>query len=202
MTLFSAVKNMVNKHYEAQAEHNCNTCHVGAWVIGREQHFTDTSGGCTMKALFKRLVGNRKAAVENVPNQNETIAVKENCDCTHCKILVVCKGSSFSDGVMDYAIDMAAKTRSGLVALNLDTTGRDFSVFQARSEENIDRFSDRAANAGLLFSHEVRHGDEESVIGKMYQEDAQFRYVMDDSAVVCKNRKVIPVYTRATLRAK
>ncbi|WP_250645447.1 universal stress protein [Salidesulfovibrio onnuriiensis] len=153
-----------------------------------------------MMALIKRLVGTRGATAESVQQSNETQAVRS--ERTRCKILVVCKGYAFSDGVMDYAIDMAAKTRSDLVALNLDTTGRDFDGFQARAKENIDRFSDRATTAGLLFSHEVRHGDEETVIGTMHQEDARFRYVMDDTVVTCKNRKVIPVYTRATLRAK
>ncbi len=152
-----------------------------------------------MKAMIKRLVGAKDASVECTCTPEKNQAVRN--ECSRCKILVVCKGYAFSDGVMDYAVDMAAKTRSDLVALNLDTTGRDFPVFRAKAEENIDRFSDKAADAGLLFSHEVRHGEEDSVIDKMYQENS-FRYVMDDSAVACKNRRVIPVYTRATLHAK
>lgn len=200
MALFNSMRKMVNRHYRALAETNCNTCHVGAWVIGREQHFSEASGGCSMKTFFKRLVGSRGAAATcECAQPGKTSA---DCERSRCKILVVSKGYAFSDGVVEYAVDMAAKTRSSLVALNLDEHGHDFDGFRAEAQRNIEQFSCKASDAGLLFEHEVRHGNEDTVIDQMYKEDAQFRYVMDDSAAVCKSRKVIPVYTRATLRAK
>ncbi len=152
-----------------------------------------------MKAFFKRFAGTRKEAVAVSPTPTVEAAVR--CEQSECKILVVCKGYSFSRGIADYAISMATKTRSSLVALNLDESGRDFAGFSREAKNNIEYFSCKAVDAGLAFSHEVRQGDEEAVVAQMHEED-QFRYVMDDSAVISKSRSSIPVYTRATLRAK
>lgn len=150
-----------------------------------------------MKAFFKRFATTRKEPVAATP----TVEAAVRCERPQCKILVVCKGYSFSRGIADYAISMASKTRSSLVALNLDESGRDFPGFSREAEKNIEYFSCKAAEAGLAFSHEVRQGDEETVVAQMHEKDP-FRYVMDDSAVASKNRSSIPVYTRATLRAK
>ncbi|QGY42090.1 universal stress protein [Pseudodesulfovibrio cashew] len=150
-----------------------------------------------MKTFFKRLTGSRKeAAVCNTPMATEAV----RCDRPQCKILIVSKGESFSRGIADYAISMASKTRSSLVALNLDETGEDFKAFSDQARKNIEYFSCKAEDAGLAFCHEVRQGDEDSVVAKMHEKDP-FRYVMDDTAVASQ-RSSIPVYTRATLRAK
>jgi len=198
MRLFSAVKKMVDKHYAAQAAANCNTCHIGAWFVGHENHLMEKSGGLTMKSFFKRLTRKEKESVTDTP----IATVQCDCEKDQCKILIVCRGEAFSRSVADYAVSMARKTRSSLVALNVDESGRDFTGFLEESKRNIDYFSCRAAEAGLGFCHEIRQGDEESVVASMHAEDPGLRYVMDDSAVVCKNQKSIPVYTRATLRAK
>lgn len=199
MTLISAVRKMVNNHYQALAAANCNTCHVGAWVIGREDHMLNNSGGYSMKALLNRFGGEKRPPQAAAPVTEE----KAQCTCQteECKILVVCKGSTFSREISDYAVSMAKKTRSSLVALSLDESGSDFGTFSARARESVEYFSAKADNEGLTFRHEVRQGSEETVVGELYEAE-QFRYVMDDSAAVCKNRSSIPVYTRATLRAK
>jgi len=158
----------------------------------------ETSGGSSMKAFFKRFSRTREAAATDIPPMQDPC----QCEQEQCKILIVCKGNSFSQGIADYAITMAKKTRTSLVALNLDETGRDFAGFRAQAERNIANFSTMASNAGLAFEHEVRQGDEDSVVSQMHKTDPQFRYVMDDSVVICKNKTTIPVYTRATLRAK
>lgn len=197
MALFSGMKKAVNRHYDAVSEKNCNTCHVGAWVVGRETYLMEQSGESSMKAFFKRFAGNRKETVTDTPLATEAVCR----DRQECKILIVCRGQAFSRGIADYAVSMAAKTRSSLVALNLDESGRDFKAFSDQARKNIEYFSCKAADAGLAFSHEVRQGDEDTVVAQMHEQD-QFRYVMDDSAIVSQNRTTIPVYTRATLRAK
>lgn len=103
---------------------------------------------------------------------------------------------------MDYAIDMAAKTRSVLVALNLYEKSGDFTNFRVDSEKNVSIFSCKATEAKVQFSHIVRQGAEDAVVSLLYTLDPAFRYVIDD--VVCEGprKKEIPVYTRATLRAK
>lgn len=200
MAFFNTMKGWMDKHYDAKAATKCNTCHVGAWVIGREQHFAEKSGDISMKTFFQRFTRNT-STVANAALAEDT-ETAERAERPQCKILVVCKGMEFSSGVIDYAINMAARTRSSLVALNLDEGGRGFERFRAEAQNNIGRFETKAKAAGLLFKHEVRRGSEDTVIDAMYREDDTFRYVMDDTAAVCRNRRVIPVYTRATLRAK
>lgn len=197
MALFSGMKEMVDRHYDALSAKKCNTCHIGAWVVGRETYLMEQSGESSMKSFFKRFAGSRKETVTETVLATEAV----RCDQPECKILVICRGQSFSRGIADYAVSMAAKTRSSLVALNLDESGRDFKAFSDEANKNIEYFSRRAKDAGLAFSHEVHQGKEEAVVAKMHEKD-QFRYVMDDSAVVCQSRSTIPVYTRATLQAK
>ena len=201
MPLISAMKILVDRHYRALAAANCNTCHMGAWVVCREHHLLEQSGGFSMKAFFKRLSGNRTKTVSN-SNMVMDNAVSECEQDQQCKILIVCKGEAFSRSIADYAINMAKKTRSSLVALNLDESGKDFQSFSCEARTNIEYFSCKAADAGLGFCHEIRQGEQDAVVEQMHVNDPQFRYVMDDTAVVRNNTRSIPVYTRATLRAK
>ncbi|MEF2229601.1 MAG: universal stress protein [Pseudodesulfovibrio sp.] len=198
MTLFSALKKVVDKHYDAQAAANCNTCHVGTWVVSHEHHLMERSGGNTMKALFKRISGNRSETASDTSASQAA----PRADRPQYKILVVCKGCAFSRGVVDYAVNIAKKTRSSLVALNIDESGRDFAGFNDEAKRNIEYFSCKAAGAELAFSHEIQQGDENSVVARMHEKDPQFRYVMNDTAAAGKSRGSIPVYTRATLHAK
>ncbi|SKA87597.1 hypothetical protein SAMN02745704_02057 [Paucidesulfovibrio gracilis DSM 16080] len=197
MTLFSGVKKAVDTYYDAASMKHCNTCHVGAWVVCREAYLIEKSGEHSMKTFFKRFGRNRKEMVTEAPLTTEAV----RCDQPECKILVVCRGRSFSRGIADYAISMASKTRSSLVALNLDESGRDFAAFSDEARKNIEYFSCKASDAGLNFSHEVRQGKEGTVVAQLHEKEP-FRYVMDDSAAVCQSRSTIPVYTRATLQAK
>ncbi len=198
MALFSSFKQVVDKHYAAQAAANCNTCSVGTWVVCHENHLLEKSGGSSMKAFFKRIAGTRRETVTPAPS-----TVEPTCrDRQECKILCVCKGQEFSRSIADYAVDMAKRTRSSLVALNIDESGRDFEGFTSMARQNIEYFNCKAADAGLSFCHEIRQGDESSVVKHMHEKDPSFRYVMDDSASVSRGRSSIPVYTRATLRAK
>ncbi len=201
MALFSTVKRVVDRHYAAQAAANCNTCSMGTWVVCHENHLLEKSGGSSMKTFFKRITGTRRQSVTPAP----AVVAAAGCGCRErqqCKILIVSKGQEFSRGIADYAVDMACKTRSSLVALNIDESGRDFAGFRSQAERNIEYFNKKAADAGLTFRHEIQQGDENAIVARMHEKDPSFRYVMDDSAAVCKNRSSIPVYTRATLRAR
>ena len=196
MALFSALRKVVDRHYEAQAAANCNTCNVGTWVVSHEHHLMERSGGNPMKTLFKRISGNRSETATQTSATTESRPERPQY-----KILVVCKGCNFSQGVIDYAVNIAKKTRSSLVALNIDETGRDFDGFSSEAKRNIEYFTCKAAGAELSFSHVIQQGDENSVVARMHEKDPQFRYVMNDTAAAGK-RGSIPVYTRATLHAK
>lgn len=203
MALFNTVKRVMDRHYAAQAAANCNTCSVGTWVVCHENHLLEKSGGSSMKAFFQRITGARRQSATPAPPAPAAAAAGRDCrERQQCKILIVCKGQAFSQGIADYAVDMACKTRSSLVALNIDESGRDFAGFRSQAERNIEYFNKKAADAGLAFRHEIQQGDENAIVARMHEKDPSFRYVMDDSAAVCKNRRSIPVYTRATLRAR
>ncbi|MGE4292305.1 MAG: hypothetical protein AB7E32_08850 [Desulfovibrio sp.] len=204
MNIGKSARRMFNGHYENMATDHCNTCHVGTWFINRQQHLAEEAGGFKLKTLFDRF---RNKARTNATKKNVAAPVARSTAQPAvarpaCKILVVCKGTSFSNEVMEYAIDMAAKTRSSLVALNLDENGQNFTQFQSTCASNINGFSCRAAEAGLRFNHLVRTGVEDHVVADLHQEDAEFRYVMNDVAGESSRSRSIPVYTRATLRVR
>lgn len=202
MSLFSAVKQAVDKHYAAQAAANCNTCSVGTWVVCHELHLQEESAGSPLMTFLKRLKDNRRAHAAARTAPTATAAQLVCGEKTQYKILVVCKDRKFSRGIADYAVDMARKTHSSLVAVNVDESGWDFEGFRSQAERDIEYFSHKASDAGLCFRHEIRQGDESAIVAHMHEQDPGFRYVMDDSAAVCKNRSRIPVYTRAVLRTK
>ena len=203
MTIAQSAKRFIDKRYEALAKTQCNTCNVGTWVIGREQHLYNQRG-FTLKGFMSTFRPKGRKATSARPEQAKTTVATPCSDSGRpgCKILVVCKGAMFSQTVMDYAVEMAAKTNSGLVALNLNEKGLDFNGFCSEAEKNISAFSCKAADAGLRFSHQVKQGAETSVVAELHQEDAELRYVMDDVASSNTQKSTIPVYTRATLRAR
>merc|ERR1711879_163017 len=155
-------KNIFSRHYEAQAKAQCNTCSAGTWVINREHHLYKTrkERGFFLKNFIKRMMRTKEEG-PTVSNEAKQTTPSTNATRNDCKILILCKGCTFSEDMMEYAIDMAAKTKSSLVALNLDEQGTNFSSFCSESEKNICNFSDKATKAGLSFAHVVEQGAED-----------------------------------------
>lgn len=155
-----------------------------------------------MKTLLNRFrTSSGKPAVPEKENNKLVNNLSQNT-CAGGKILVVSKGASFSGKVVNYAVEMAARTRSSLIALNLDEQGANFDNFCSQSEENISHFSSKAEEAGLLFAHVVKQGAEDSVVADLHNEDGELRYVMEDVVSERTTGRAIPVYTRAMLRVK
>lgn len=203
MAIVQYLKGFFDRQYEIQAKNHCNTCSVGKWVVYREHHLTEKKqGGFYLKSLLNRFRSSRCDAAVSPAEATCAATIPTEEKCLDQKILVVCKGAEFSGNVMDYAVDMAAKTKCGLVALNLDERGHDFTNFCTESEKNISSFSAKAEQAGLTFNHVVRHGAEDSVVAELHCADNSFRYVMEDIAAHTSTDRIIPVYTRATLRVK
>ncbi|WP_022663395.1 hypothetical protein [Paucidesulfovibrio longus] len=205
MNIGKTARRLFNGHYETMATDHCNTCHVGTWFINRQQHLAEEAGGFKLKTLFDRFRNKGRASATKkaaTPAAARTATQTVAAPRAACKILVVSKGTSFSNEVMEYAIDMASKTRSSLVALNLDENGHNFSQFENTCASNIDGFSCRAAEAGLRFNHLVRSGAEDHVVADLHKEDSEFRYVMNDVVSESSTSRSIPVYTRATLRVR
>ena len=205
MTATQTVKDFFGRQYAASAKSQCNTCNVGTWVINREQHLYETRNerGLFLKRILRRIWATELKENVSLETANPAMAAAPaECNRNECKILILCKGCTFSEDVMVYAVDMASKTKSGIVALNLDEQGDNFSTFRMESEKNIADFSGRASEAGLQFAHVVEQGQEVSVVARLYSEDEAFRYVMDDVVSATSRKQIIPVYTRAMLRVK
>jgi len=203
MTNSQPAKSFMNTHYASQVKARCNTCSVATWVINREHHLYETRDerGFFLKTIIKRLCA-KKPEDSASQSLTETAPCESKAVCTDCKILIVCKGSTFSQNVMDYSINLATKTRSNLVALNLDERGSGFKGFREESVNNVTNFCSMATEAGLQFEHIVEQGAESSVVAKLYDSDPAFRYVLDDVDGTMSKKQIIPVYTRATMRTR
>ncbi len=197
------VKCFLDRHYKAMVKNQCNTCNVGTWAINRNQSLCDNKErGFFLKTFLNRFrTKDQNSATAQVENDKIVSAISESTR-PGCKILVVSKGSAFSGNVVSYAVEMAAKTKSSLVALNLDEKGTNFNHFRDECEGNIASFSAKASEAGLLFAHLVKTGAEDSVVAELHSNDKEFRYVMEDVATNQTKRQAIPVYTHAMLRVK
>ncbi|WP_027721598.1 hypothetical protein [Maridesulfovibrio zosterae] len=203
MATVQSIIRFLDRQYATKAENQCNTCNVGKWAINRDQLLTDQKErGLFLKSLLNRFrLSSQKAPTSQKENDK---LVKNLSKTTRVggKILVVSKGAAFSGNVVSYAVEMAAKTHSSLVALNLDEQGSDFNNFRSKSEENISSFSAKAEEAGLLFAHVVKSGSEDAVVAQLHCDDCAYRYVMEDVPTQKSSNKAIPVYTRAMLRVK
>ncbi|WP_319777098.1 hypothetical protein [Maridesulfovibrio sp.] len=192
---------LLERYYATKAANQCNTCNVGAWAINRDQTTNDPKDReVFLKTLLNRFLNNSGKSEVSQEENNELVNNLSECTCEGGKILVVSKGAAFSGKVVNYAVEMAARTQSSLIALNLDERGSDFNNFCSQSEENISHFSAKAEEAGLLFAHVVKQGAEDSVVAELHNQDKKLRYVMEDVARNKSASAAIPVYTRATLR--
>ncbi|WP_421899487.1 hypothetical protein [Maridesulfovibrio sp.] len=201
MTTEQGFFSLMERFYATKAANQCNTCNVGAWAINRDQTLAEPKEReVFLITLFNRLLsGNGKTDVAQEDN-NELVNDLSECTCSGGKILVVSKGAAFSGSVVNYAVEMAARTKSSLIALNLDELGSNFTDFCSQSQENISHFSTKAEEAGLCFAHLVKQGAEDSVVAELHNQDEELRYVMEDVVRNPNAGPTIPVYTRATLR--
>ncbi len=116
---------------------------------------------------------------------------------TSSKILVISKQPMFSEDMIQYSLDMAAKRNAEIVALNLDEQERDFEKFQKQSRNNISAFLQKARKAGVCFSHMVCDGPEERVVEHLHAAIEGFSYVMDDVPALLGGDHTIPVYVHS-----
>ncbi|WP_320173380.1 hypothetical protein [Maridesulfovibrio sp.] len=192
---------LLERYYAAKAANQSNTCNVGTWAINRDQASPEPkSREVFLKTLLNRFLTNSGKPEVSQEENEELVNNLSECTNEGGKILVVSKGAAFSGRVVNYAVEMAARTQSSLIALNLDERGSNFSDFCSQSEQNITHFSAKAEEAGLLFAHVVKQGAEDSVVAELHHQDEKLRYVMEDNARNKSASAAIPVYTRATLR--
>jgi len=126
------------------------------------------------------------------------------------KILVVGKDYTFSPGVMDYAINLAARLDYDLIALNVNPAlkpgARFFSPFNQRLQEKFTRqaraawapIRDDMAGRGLRGEQLVKFGDVATVVQDLNCEIKRIDFVITDTDI--KNEEItgeipLPVFS-------
>lgn len=200
MGIFKSARMMVDKHYDAMAKVDCNTCNVGTWAIKRNDVLCKGSISSCMGNLLRILgIGSHEAPTSTPVS---TFAEKTVIQSGGGKILVLCKGPAFSEGLVADTLRMAAKAGMSIVALNLYEHGNEFPEFQRQAKSNIEGFQRKAQAAGLDFTQMVAKGPEALTMTRLLASGFRFRHLMVDTTRPAAARSAAPVYTRATLRAE
>lgn len=112
---------------------------------------------------------------------------------TSCRLLVIGRESTFSQAVVDYALEMARRMSYEIVALNTAPLSCDtykfFSAsqkkicqdFQALSVEQAEKFRLAAEEQGLTFTHIVKFSDHDRALEEVQLEFPNIEFVISDS---------------------
>lgn len=149
-----------------------------------------------MRNPFKRKKP-KQATNRNRPEDrsNAAVAVEDASamEVSEGKLLVVGRESTFSNEVIDYAIDMARRMSFEIVALNSAPLSCDsFSLlstsrsklcqeFQSIAEENAAAFRQVAEASGVAFSHVVKFDDPELALASVQKEVGNIEFVISEA---------------------
>lgn len=123
------------------------------------------------------------------------------------KILVIGREDSFSDTLIEYAVDMAKRWRYEILALNvtkgplsLSATVRDNAaeLFRKNCLANVVALQTLAEQKGVAVSHRVEIGDQDTIVESVHAEFPGLRYALTepDPEVTqgVKGRVEVPVF--------
>jgi hypothetical protein len=108
------------------------------------------------------------------------------------KLVVVGKESIFSEEIIAYAVDLAARMKYEIIALNtaplscetfkLFSESRDkiCSDFQLLAEGNAIPFQEAAEARGIPFTHIVKYTDSSEVLSELKEEIGEFEFVVSE----------------------
>jgi hypothetical protein len=108
------------------------------------------------------------------------------------KLLVIGNESQFSDGVIDYSLDMARRMSFEIIALNTAPLSyKTFSLFspslstackefKAVSEENISTFKQQALQSQVPFTHVVKFNEIEQATEDIQKEFGSIDFVVSE----------------------
>jgi hypothetical protein len=149
-----------------------------------------------MRNPFKRNKQKKASDPKRLDNREkvtDAAVVPSEVETTEGKLLVVGRESTFSDEVIDYAIDMAQRMSFEIVALNAAPLSCDsfrlFSTsqskicreFQSISEENAAAFRQAAETRGISFSHVVKFDDPELALASIQKEVGNIEFVISEA---------------------
>ncbi len=113
------------------------------------------------------------------------VAKDEKIDSEKPLIVVVGSPSAFSDELMTYALDMAGRLKSSILALNLNAQ---------KSDEYAAEFRNAAQGKDIPFSHLVCAGQQDQVVEALSRKHPNLQYVMSEPRPTAR---AIPVYCPA-----
>lgn len=122
-------------------------------------------------------------------------------------ILVLNKGTVYSEVLMKYAIEMAQRLNTRILALNImevpsgltreasEATTRNF---EKRVNQHIKRFAEKAEAKGIELDHIIRSGDEDQVLQELNNANSGIRYCLSEpgpeTGVEARDESCIPVF--------
>jgi len=165
-----------------------------------------------MRNLFKRSRQRKsvgKTHNEKKPENPARMQVEAETDsvATEGRLLVMGRESTFSEEMIEYAIEMAQRMSYEIVALNsaplscdsfnLFSTSRNkiCQEFQSISEKHALAFRQRAEAHGIAFTHRVKFDDPDAALASVQREFGNIEFVISEpqaswtvDAVVESNR--------------
>jgi len=158
-----------------------------------------------MKAFFQRMLNKSRSMSEKMDKYQHSLAfaeagasdpaagaaASEQVEEQPGVLLVIGNGDSFSQRIIDYAIEMAERMAYRIVALNIapvpEETFRFFSPprnqmeeFEEIAAQNALLFKKAAEEHGLSFTHIVRFGETDSVIESLRKEYGEIDFVVSE----------------------
>lgn len=151
-----------------------------------------------IKSRAKRITNSLEKAQEAITfaeagHPQGTDAAPRPDSLTGGKLLVIGRETTFSQAVVDYALEMARRMSYEIVALNTAPlscdTYRLFSAsqkkicqeFQAMSVEQADKFRTAAEVQGLSFTHVVKFSDHDRALEDVQREHSNIEFVISDT---------------------
>lgn len=129
--------------------------------------------------------GESEYAMETLAEEKEALAPT--------KLLVMGRESTFSQEIIDYALEMAQRMSYDILALNtaplscetfkLFSSSRDkvCEEFKSMSKKNADLFQELAAEKGIAFDHIVMFSEPEEALEAINRENKDIAFVVSES---------------------
>jgi hypothetical protein len=159
-----------------------------AGIFGRIKQKLSKAGDKMEKyqeAITFAEAGESEYAMETMTEQKEELAPT--------KLLVMGRESTFSEEIIEYALDMAKRMSYDIVALNtaplscetfkLFSSSRDqvCEEFKSMSEKNAGLFQEAAAEKGISFHHIVMFSEPEEALESITKEHRDIAFVISES---------------------
>ncbi|MBS3757834.1 MAG: universal stress protein [Desulfobacterales bacterium] len=158
-----------------------------------------------MKPFLKRLLNKSRSFRKKMDEYHESITFAEAGEPAHGGsaaeaeqpeeqpglLLVIGNGNTFSQRVIDYALEMAQRMSYDILALNVAPIPQEavkmfapsrnkIEEFEEKSRENAQAFKAAAEEKGIALTHTVKFGDTDSVVQEVGKEYGPVEFVISE----------------------